>query len=312
MACSGPAFQQGSSPSASGSAGTGANASGGSYQSTGGKKSGGGSDAAGTKSVGGSGGRGGAATGGTSNSSAAGDAAGGAPETPPGISTTGLVLWFKADAGVKIEDGAITGWEDQSGNARDATQPEMNSRPKLTSAAGIPFSVLELDGVDDHLELPSFEPELSEGLSFFAVAGRSHESACSAILELANGPEIDDISFDSLGNSFQFEVVNSTVYAKPDEFPQGQLRLIEVLQSGDPVQPTTELRANGLNVGGGGNQEAPMQLLREQNKIGDSGYSDCTTFPGAIAEIILYGRKLETDERVAVETYLKQKWQCCN
>jgi len=260
VACSGPAFQQGSSPSASGSTGANATANGGSHQNTGGSTGGGGSDTAGTKSVGGNagsaplGGRGGAETAGTATSTAAGDATGGAPETPPGISTNGLVLWFKADAGVKIENGTIAGWADQSGNARDAIQPEVNSRPKLTSAAGIPLSVLELDGVDDHLELPSFAPELGDGLSFFAVAGRSHESMCSGIVELANGPEIDDISFDSLGNSFQFEVVNSTVYAKPDEFPQGQLRLIEVLQTGDPVQPTTELRANGLNVGGGGNR----------------------------------------------------------
>lgn len=316
VACSGSAFKEGSAASGAGSGGTNSTSAGTtSSQTDGGTKSSGGSGSAGTASLAGSsalGGRGGSATAGGAPVAAGGEAAGGAPEEPAPISTNGLVFWFKADAGVTVENGVITAWADQSSNGYDATQSDAAERPKLTNSGDLPLPVLELDGVDDHLHLPAFKPELSDGLSFFAVAGRSHESACSAILELSNGSEKDDISFDSLGNSFQFEVVNSTVYANADEFPQGQLRLIEAFQSFSPLAAVGELRANGLSVGDNGNMETPQALLRTDNNIGDSLYADCTPFPGAIGEIILYGRKLETEERVAVENYLKQKWQCCN
>lgn len=319
VACSGTSFQQGSgSAGAAGSSGTAAGATAGtSSEPSGGTKSGGGNGSAGTVSSGGSGGsaalggRGGSESAGTGTVASGGEAAGGAPDAPAPISMDGLVFWFKADAGVTEENGTVSSWADQSSNGYDATQSEVDERPKLTKSSDLPLKVLELDGVDDHLHLPAFEPELGAGISFFAVAGRSQDSTCSGIVELSNGAEIDDISFDSLGSSFQFEVVNSTIYANADEFPQGKLRLIEAFQSADPLQPVGELRANGLSVGSGA-MNAPLPLLRTDNQIGDSLYGDCSPFPGAIGEIILYGRKLGTEERVAVENYLKTKWQCCN
>jgi hypothetical protein len=34
-------------------------------------------------------------------------------------------------------------------------------------------------------------------------------------------------------------------------------------------------------------------------------------FSGGIAELIMYSRKVSLDERVAIELYLIEKWQCC-
>jgi len=236
--------------------------------------------------------------------------AGGGGEPPLPISTNGLVLWFRADAGVKATNGSITGWADQSGNHHDAMQSVESLYPRLVKSASAPLPVVQLDGTDDFLELPVFTPPLSNGLSFFAVAARSQESHCSALLELSNGREMDDISFDSTDDTFQFEVVESTVSATAGVFPQGKLELLEALQTSDPMQPVAELRANGAAVGGGPVQ-APQDLRRMSNFIGKSLYESCPTFPGAIAEIILYGRRLDVDERLVVEGYLKKKWQCC-
>jgi hypothetical protein len=311
-ACSGSAFKQDEGQSGAGSSSAGATTAGGGSAHAGSASGGTGNQAGagGTTPTLGSGGAGlgGGAVGGTTSPAAGGE--GGAGEEPL-IPQQGLFLWFKADAGVKVENGTVTAWADQSGNGYDAVQSDADAQPKLSNSASLPLPVLELDGVKDHLDLPPMTPPLSDGLSFFAVAGRSAESTCSALMELSNGGEVDDISFDSLGNSFQFEVVSSTAYANADAFPQGELRLIEVLQSSDPVQPMAELRANGAEVGRG-NVMAPLPILRGDNAIGDSLYADCTPFPGALAEIILYSRKLETSERLAVESYLKQKWQCCN
>jgi hypothetical protein len=318
VACSGSDFKQDDAAPTAGAGGAGATSNNAGQTSAGSQNAGSGTAGVGSGGSSASGGNAGSSTtGGRSGasagaepSSAGGDAAGGAGDLP-GISTDGLVLWFKADAGVMIDGGGISQWTDQSGNGHDATQPDASSRPKLSSSASSALPVIELDGVDDHFELPDFIPPLGDGLSFFAVAARSHDSTCSGLLELSNGSEIDDVSFDSLGNSFQFEVVSSTAYAAADAFPQGELRLIEALQTADPIQPMADLRANGAQVGSG-KVQAPLSVLRADNQIGDSLYADCSPFPGAIGEIILYGRHLDTAERVAVETYLKQKWQCCN
>jgi hypothetical protein len=238
----------------------------------------------------------------------AGAGGGGEPTSP--ISTDALVLWFRADAGVKATNGFVTGWADQSGNHHDAMQTVQSLYPRLVKSDSAPLPVVQLDGTDDFLELPAFRPPLSNGLSFFVVAARSKESHCSALLELSNGSEVQDISFDSTDETFQFEVVESTVVATAGVFPQGKLELLETLQTSDPMQPVAELRANGAAVGGGP-VEAPQDLTRMNNFIGKSLYAACPTFPGVIAEIILYGRRLDVDERLVVEGYLKKKWQCC-
>lgn len=226
------------------------------------------------------------------------------------ISSDALVYWFKADAGVVETDGAISKWLDQSGNGRHATQQLAEQRPTLAHTDLLPLPVLELDGQNDFLELLDIDPPLNQGLTFFAIAGRSRESECSAIVELSNEPEQDDVFFGSDHTSFQFEVFDQTLKSTPDVFPTGQIRLVEALQTADPVAPNAELRVNGAFVGSMG-MPAPVKVLRVNNFIGKSQYQYCTPFPGAIAEIILYGRALAEAERIAVETYLKTKWGCC-
>jgi hypothetical protein len=76
------------------------------------------------------------------------------------------------------------------------------------------------------------------------------------------------------------------------------------------VQPLAELRVNG-SVSGSAVIQPPIKVLRGSNFIGQSLYADCQHYSGAIAEIILYSRKLAAAERVSVEQYLMNKWSCC-
>ena len=62
-----------------------------------------------------------------------------ASETPlPAVSSGTLQLWLKADAGVVTNSaGLVSQWQDQSGNANDASQGNANSQPTLVYPAGI-------------------------------------------------------------------------------------------------------------------------------------------------------------------------------
>jgi hypothetical protein len=234
--------------------------------------------------------------------------AGGAPPQLPPIPIDGLVYWFKADADAVEKDGGVSEWLDQSGNGHHAQQSLAEQRPKLVRSERLP--VLELDGINDFLELPPIDLDVSTGLSFFAVAQRREERFCSGVLELSNLPEEEDISFDSTGDSYQFEILGATAKASPGVFPNDSMRLLESVYTVDGTSGTGEMYINGGNVGSL-EMPPPQDITREKNFIGESQYNDCTPFPGAIGEIIMYERPVSYAERKAIESYLKLKWQCC-
>lgn len=72
----------------------------------------------------------------------------------PSMITT--ALWLDAtDASTVVESGgAVSQWNDKSGNSRNATQSISNSRPTLTSNAINGLPALTLDGSDDYMVVP--------------------------------------------------------------------------------------------------------------------------------------------------------------
>jgi hypothetical protein len=240
----------------------------------------------------------------------AGESSGGDPPVQPPISTSGLVYWFRADAGVTETSGRISKWSDQSGNAQDAAQQLSTQRPKLTRTNLLPLPVVEFDG-ESVLELPSIDAPLDGGLTFFVIAGRSDDSGCSAFLELDTGKDETDVHFGHSGVPVHFEVDDAWYDTEVDVFPVGAMRQVTVEQSAD-AQSTkgakVEVYANGAFIG---SKEIafPVRAERTRNFIGQSQYESCTRLVGGIGELVLYARALPMAERVAVEKYLKNKWQ---
>jgi hypothetical protein len=317
LSCSGSAFT--SKPT--GDAGAGGASGGNNTAATAGKPSGASSGAAGAPSDGGmppgAAGSSGASSGNAGDASASGGAPqqgeggdGGGSEPEPSIPTDALLYWFKADAGVEADvAGNVSRWLDQSGNGFHARQMNTAYQPKLTETDLLPRPVLAFDGSDDLLELPEFTRAFDAGLSLFAVAGRGDERSCSAVIELSRGSERDDIFLGHSGTALQFEILDDVHLAPEGSWPHGEVKLLEVLQSADPVQAAAELRVNG-GVASSKAMPHPLSVERTANYIGRTLYLNCgPAFSGAIAEIIMYSRKLRSDERIGVETYLMEKWQ---
>jgi hypothetical protein len=311
-ACSGDAFHAGDNAAMAGSGGKGAS----SGSNAGGSSAGSEPQAGdgGSAVSGGEGGKGGNTIGGSSPDAGASpqpeggeSGTGGKPPELPPIPMDGLVYWFKADAGVTEDAGRISKWADQSGNHQNAKQDLAEQRPKLTHSDVLPLPVVELEG-NQLFELPPIDAPIDAGLTFFAVAGRSDMSTCSAIIELSNGKEIDDVYFGSGAETAHFEVAANWYDAPGDVFPVGKIRLLGMTQAANATGTSIEIRVNGAFVGSGP-VPFPVRLTRSQNFIGQSQYDNCSKFKGALAEIILYGRALPKAEQLAVETYLKAKWQ---
>ncbi len=320
LSCSGNAFNSEKTQATAGDGGTGASASGeaatagkgSAIAGAGGGQTGGAPTTAGSSGASNGGGRAGSAgSSGAPTVGDAGDGAGGAAEPAPPITTDGLLYWFKADAGVQVTEGGISKWADQSGNGFDAVQNLEGLRPKASSTQLLPLPVLEFDGANDLLELPEFKRDFSAGLSFFAVAGRGQASDCSAIVELSNGSEIEDIHVGSSANSSHYEVQAESENGTAEVWPLAQIKLIEVVHTADALEPRAELRVNGT-ISGSVVMQRPVTTLRATNFIGHTLYTGCSSsFSGAIAEIIMYARAVKPAERATIETYLMNKWQCC-
>lgn len=258
---------------------------------------------------------GGASTGGTASAGrdAAAAEAGSSAEAGPGadadveppLPTDSLLLWLRADRGVRVQNGVVAVWEDQSSMRADAVQTAVNLRPRVVDAGIGDRPALEFDGVDDYLRLPPGFDDFGAGISIFAVVEVHSADTCQAIVELSNGPEVDDVHFGVLQSQPIYEVQDE--YHRDGDFPS------DVPQSAAVVQwpgGSWQIRRNG-------HAEAeevfamPAVVTRTQSYVGRSLYGSCTTFSGRIGEILVYGRAVTDPELLAIEAALRERWQCC-
>ncbi len=215
------------------------------------------------------------------------------------IPADGLLLWLSADRGIALENGWVAGWADQSQQHSDALQAMADARPSL-AASGVQF-----DGIDDYLQLPAGFTDFTRGISLFAVFQESSVGDYTALVELSNGSEIDDISLGEHEGIVHYEVQDFDLYG--DALPFDSPQLLSVVHGPDL---SVRLYRNGALVGQASGAP-PASVERLQNFLGKSLYSVALPFPGQLAEVILYGRAVTDDEFVAIEYYLRNHWSCC-
>jgi hypothetical protein len=254
---------------------------------------------------------GGATLGGRAGATSGGAGAGGRGGLGGGgnepVSTDHLVYWFSADVGVTQSGGVVSRWSDRSPNAADAAQLTNATRPVLATLGATQLPAIRFDGVDDYLGLPPLTASFTQGVTFFAVARAVASPMCMSLMQLSNGSEIDDVSFDWHEGALQYEVFNEYLIGQDDAFGVGESRLLGVTEA---TAGNVTLWVNGLSTGVG-QFELPATVARNQTFIARSLYLNCPTFGGEIAEILLYARALPEDERRTVEAYLQNKWLCC-
>jgi hypothetical protein len=56
----------------------------------------------------------------------------------------------------------------------------------------------------------------------------------------------------------------------------------------------------------------PDVVQRSQNYLGTGLYLNCNPFEGVLFELLLYHRALTTENIASVNSYLQEKWTCCD
>jgi hypothetical protein len=261
----------------------------------------GGSSGAGTAGATGIGGDGGDT--GDAGDGGGGEAGGMSP--PPPVSD-GLALWLRADLGVRYADNVVSDWLDQSGAGPDARQLNVEASPSFLEEFRNGQPALAFDGVDDYLQLgPGFE-DFDAGVSVFMVAEALTSEVCSGLLELSNGREIADISLHrNSAAGLVFEVWETWVPCN-DEFPDHAPLFVGGVQGADGTMVTY---VNGAACDFKESVMLPERTIRSANFIARSNYESCSArFAGYIAEVLIYTRAVATEERLAIESYLRERY----
>ena len=237
------------------------------------------------------------------------------PTPDPALPAAGRFLVLDAQtAALQFANGAaVTSWQDISGNARHAVGSGATT-PVLVTNAINGKAALRFDGVDDYLTLPSGFQDFTAGMSLYVVMRPSALSYGFKIVALGNGAGQQNVVLGRAGDTggFQFFTTNAggqyTWFNTPSGLFAGETSLVSMQQDGGTAGSSSyaELSKNGV-AQFGQNVFVPPVATRAVNYIAKSYWSE-GMFQGDIAEIILYNRKLTTQENADVQSYIANKY----
>ncbi|NBW21948.1 MAG: hypothetical protein EBR82_79750 [Caulobacteraceae bacterium] len=246
---------------------------------------------------------------------------------------SGLQLWLDATAGlfdatsggnaVTADGSAVARWEDQSGNARHATQATSGNRAALKTSVQNSKNVIRFDGTDDFYSGLSAALVNTTGTNKFSfyiawipdLASRQSAYGGGGILrKMTNGGSGDTDWYFGVRSGGRF-AINITGGANK------------------AITSTTSLTTNtsyvvGLTYDGTASTTVSNRVklylgTTEETKVLDDGSggwgngdgelgrgytSSSYYFKGDACEIIVYDSVLSSDNRTKVSDYLKSKW----
>lgn len=215
------------------------------------------------------------------------------PVNGPSFPTSGIRLWLKADTGAS---SPLTVWNDQSGNANDATQFEVASRPSVTLNSFTGRPAVHFSG-NQWLDLPNLMNGVTAGEIFLVLKGEFSPSQAYGLMAFGDGyesyyPYADSQIYESFGSTIRYTI----------GFPWRPLDECHIYnissQSGEWIARINSVVGFQTSTNTPYFPSAPL--------LGRNSYN--STFSGDIAEVLIYDRVLNASERDGVEVYLGGKY----
>jgi hypothetical protein len=233
--------------------------------------------------------------------------AGGGAWTPAEITTA---LWLDADDSptITITSGAVSQWDDKSGNGRNATQGTAAARPVVSSGGLGGLDVVVFDGTDDQMGISSI-PTGQSAYAIYAVLRNDQDppsnAAQSGIWNFtgdtsmstrnSHHPFTDSNLYHNFGSTTRKSVGN----------PTPSLSSAHIFNV-DSAASSWVARLNGTQIFSTGTNTVGMQSTCY---IGLSDIVDSNRFyDGAYAEVVLVTSVLSQSDREKMEGYLAHKW----
>lgn len=209
---------------------------------------------------------------------------------------SGLQLWFDAaDSGsITQVAGAVSQWNDKSGNGNNATQAVGAQQPTIVSSG------------QNGLNTIKFVHASSQSLGFSTVNLDSAQTIIAVLKHVAGastgpfggtpGAWYPGIYWQGADNGIY--VVNSTKGAWSAAQTSAGFHLVSVALD---ATPTGFVYLDGADVGTNAPQAIGWGTTASYSTIG-------SLYDAELAEVVAYNRVISSTERANIESYLKRKW----
>ncbi len=227
---------------------------------------------------------------------------------PDLAATSDLRLWLSADKGLQAGgDGSVSGWNDQSGNANNASVGF--TAPKLVTNALNGKPVVRFDGVDNFLEVPTAPSiEIAGDVSSYAVVRFDDFATYRAVWAKTVGGQPGSIDYYLLPGTGV-----PRFYRGNGVGSNGSVDANRAVAAGTYVVVGFEMAGqtathylNGLAAGSGqigatlADGGTPLKIGTRDDLF--------TKLKGDLAELLIFGHGLSDSERGKVLSYLGAKY----
>jgi len=201
------------------------------------------------------------------------------------------VLWLDASDTSTITEsgGAVSQWDDKSGNGNDVTQGTAANQPTSGTRTLNGLNVLDFDGTTDFLTVSGFTA--SQPITLFAVVEKDTDTS----RRIFTGGILGWILVNQQPTSYAGNYLYGTIGTAVDNTPHIMRHTFNGVSSsihvdGTQTGPTGNAGTTGIT--------SPFTLSTSSTQQWD----------GIIAEIIVIDGTLTADQITATESYLASKW----
>lgn len=203
--------------------------------------------------------------------------------------SSGLRLWLRPTIGTQ-GFGPVESWQDQSGLGNHATQVSPEARPILSSAEVNGLPAVKFDGIDDRLDLPNVMDGATEG-EIFAVLRQEHREDVPNVLwrfgQSDGSAYFNDFRYEDFGTDEQ------NLHAALVDGKRYHIMNVSIAANGDMIE-----RIDGSLAW----QRTGAAVAFSSEPMLAPG------FKGALVEILVYDRVLDSMERSDVVSYLSNRF----
>jgi len=231
----------------------------------------------------------------------------------PALITTALWLDAADASTVTTVSGAVSQWNDKSGNARHATQATAGSRPTYTSAGLNGRNILTFDGGDT---LVGSAQIANPGFGMFVVCSFSNNTSRMGAFDIGS----------QNGGANAYCVIEQNTYSSPTQSygfyaTGGSFYSTALTSAGSKIISATSNAASASNVAATTTYVVNGSAATLTSTIGSTTYGTIATgytvgafqgnilnLTGTVAEAIAFSALVDTTTSQKLEGYLAHKW----
>lgn len=199
----------------------------------------------------------------------------------------------------------ISPWYDKSGNGYNATNGTGSAQPTYKSNILGGNGVINFDGSDDTLTMPSGVYSLANGNNTaFVVSNTTSDSTTQRVVYMTEGGAANSrwfVAYSTTSGNVNFNSSTSNASVSATGVTKANYNIFSCYRSGTTQSISVNNAAETTNASGA--SESGVDAASIGSNGGGAGF-----VIGNIAEIIIYNRALSAADIIQINRYLSNKW----